>query len=437
MPEAPDPRAPRPRACLPLHNTRARYGRVAMAFHWLTVALIFTLLPLGLIANRLPYATSAALAQKAWLFSLHKTLGVSVLAVAILRILWALHAPRPAPLHPRRRFETALAGAVRWLLYISIVAVPLSGWLEHAATSGFAPIWWPFGQSLPLVPKSEPLAALFSGWHRTFTKLLLAVVILHIVGALKHLWIDHDQTLARMWPRALKVSIPIPAAPARASHAPALGAIGLYIAAIVLSTVLGQKAPPATATTPANATPQPGVPSAPTPAASARQNVWQVVDGSLKIGVKQFGSAVAGEFSDWHATITFNPDFVLDDPEARQGHATVDVAIDSLHLGSVTAQALGYDFFDAAHFPTARFSADIMPANDGYEAGGTLTIKGITKPLKLPFSLAIKGDIATMHAKIALDRRAFHIGANLPDEQSLGFDVTVEVALTARRQGVP
>ena len=53
------------------------------------------------------------------------------------------------------------------------MVVPLSGWIGHAATTGFAPIWWPFGQGLPFVPESETVAHLFAGIHEVFTKVLL------------------------------------------------------------------------------------------------------------------------------------------------------------------------------------------------------------------------------------------------------------------------
>ena len=134
---------------MPLTNTQIRYGGVAKTFHWLTALLILTLIVLGLVAEDLPYATDAELARKAWLFSLHKTLGVLVFFVALARILWAVSQPRPGLLNADKRAESFLAELVHWLLYGALVIVPLSGWIGHAAASGFAPIWWPLGQSVP------------------------------------------------------------------------------------------------------------------------------------------------------------------------------------------------------------------------------------------------------------------------------------------------
>ena len=74
---------------MPTRNTATSYGRVSRTLHWLTALLIFAAFPLGVVANRLPYDTSEALAFKAQLFSVHKTLGVAMFAVAMVRILWA------------------------------------------------------------------------------------------------------------------------------------------------------------------------------------------------------------------------------------------------------------------------------------------------------------------------------------------------------------
>jgi len=183
-------------------NTARSYGSVTKTFHWLTVLLILTAIPLGIIANKMAYDTSDALAMKAFLFSMHKTVGITAFFVALARIAWALGQPKPAGLHPERKAESFLAELVHWLLYGSLLLVPLSGWIHHASTTGFAPIWWPFGQNLPLVPKSETLADLTAGLHIVFERVLVASILLHIAGALKHHFIDKDDTLRRMLPRS-------------------------------------------------------------------------------------------------------------------------------------------------------------------------------------------------------------------------------------------
>jgi polyisoprenoid-binding protein YceI len=280
--------------------------------------------------------------------------------------------------------------------------VPLTGWINHAASTGFAPIWWPFGQSLPLVPKSETVSALFSAGHWVFTKILLAAIALHIAGALKHAFVDRDDTLRRMLPGKTAAT---PAT--NRSRAPMLAATAIYSAAIALGVWLGQ-------------------PAARTDAkqlASVNSD-WRVTDGTLALTVTQFGSAVSGHFADWTAQISF-------DPATGTGTTDVTVNIASLSLGSVSAQALGPDFFDASNHPTAHFTASIAPQGDHFAATGILTLKGKEQPLTLPFTLDITDGTATMQGKTTLNRLDFGIGETLPDETTLKFPVAINISLTA------
>jgi len=117
-----------------------------------------------------------------------------------VRIIWAVTQPKPGFLKPTNRGEAFAARTVHWLLYGALVLVPLTGWITHAATTGYAPIRWPFGQSLPFVPKDASIAALFAGLHITLQRVMYLAVALHIFGALKHHFVNGDATLRRMLP---------------------------------------------------------------------------------------------------------------------------------------------------------------------------------------------------------------------------------------------
>ncbi len=393
-----------------LTNTDVRYGGVTKTFHWLTALLILSLIPMGWYANQLPYETDAQLAQKAWLFSLHKTLGVAAFFVAVLRILWAISQPKPGLLNADHRTESFVAGLVHWLLYGALVIVPLSGWISHAAAAGFAPIWWPFGQSLPLVPKSVSVEHFFSSIHWVATKVLVASLLLHIAGAFKHHLIDGDATLRRMLPGEPVVG-PLPAQ--RHSKTPFVAALAVWFVAVGLGAVLASGEKEAVTTVDL----------------AEVASDWTVEEGTIEITVVQFGNTVTGSFADWTAAITFDETA----PIGAAGTVTTTVAIPSLTLGSVTQQAMGADFFDANTYATAVFDAVIQRAADGYEAQGTLQIKDQIVPLTMPFGLALDGDRAEMRADLTLDRRDFGIGANVNDEASLAFAVTVDIRLTANR----
>lgn len=396
-----------------LANTTDSYGGVAKVFHWLVALLILTAIPTGLIANGLP-VDAENLPAKARLFSIHKTLGVAVFFVALLRILWAVIQPKPALMNAERKLESFAAETAHWLLYASLVIVPLSGWIHHAATTGFAPILWPLGQTLPLVPQSEAVAGFFAACHFVFTKVLAVTLLLHVAGALKHHFLDRDATLRRMWFCNAGVS---GLAPHTVARAPIVTAGVIYLAAVGLASALALgKEPGTTAQTAA-------------PVVETAGN-WAVETGTLSITVQQLGSAVTGSFAQWQADITFDEDA----PGPVKGSVVVTIDIASLTLGSVTSNALGADFFDAATHPTATFEGDITADGDAYVVPGTLTLKDVTGDVPLAFTLAIDGDTATMEGTARIDRRTFNIGQTYADESTVAFGVDVAVDLTASRQ---
>lgn len=180
-------------------NTGNSFGFVTRVLHWTTALVILSAFALGILANRQELTTDVEIRQAFLLFSAHKTTGVFAFALGIFRLFWTFSQPRPAPIHIERHLENTVATTVHWMLTIALITVPMAGWLSHSATSDLAPIWWPFVQSLPFVPIDDALAERFAAIHRLFTKLLLAAVVLHIAGALKHALIDKDEVLARMW----------------------------------------------------------------------------------------------------------------------------------------------------------------------------------------------------------------------------------------------
>ncbi len=393
-------------------NSEYTYGGVTKTFHWLTALLIFTAFPLGVIAQNLPFSTDAELAQKAWFFSVHKTVGVMAFLVAVARILWAVTQTKPAALHPERKLETFAAETVHWLLYASLALVPLSGWLHHAATDGFAPILWPLGQSLPLVPKSAAVAEFFAGWHFVLTKVLLVSILLHVAGAIKHVVVDKDQTLARMMPGTTELT-EYP----QSSHqkSPFWAALVIYLVALGGGSAIGLSSHE----------------TAEAAELEAVESDWTVTEGTLGISIVQLGSNVAGSFADWTAAISYNPE-IEDD---LKGKVEVTISIGSLSLGTVTSQAMGPEFFDAEGFPTATFTANLIDADEVHTAAGNLTIKGISVPLTFPYELEINEGVATVSGSVMVDRQDFSIGtSSYQDETSLGFPVTISFELTATQE---
>ena len=423
---------------MPAHNSPSRYGSVAKMFHWLTALLILSLIPLGqyatYLADMIRLADGAPdqglVSRTVFLFSLHKTLGVAVFFVALLRILWAVSQRKPGLLNGDNRPEALAAETVHYLLYGSLVIVPLTGWVHHAATTGFAPIWLPFGQSLPFVAKDEALAELSTTLHYIFQWVLVGAVALHVAGAFKHHLIDKDATLRRMLPGDIEGQ-PSDAQPGHI--VPLVGALGIWALVLVGASSLGwfsgeahshdhdhthEHSQGVTDTSS----------SSMSTTGTSGQGGWIVDTGTLSLRVIQMGSEVVGSFADWSADISYED---APDTTGKHGGVTVTVAIASLEMGSVSDQAKGAEYLDAAAFPKAVFKADLIEEGGQMLARGTLTLKGQSMPLDLPFTLDIQDDTAQAEGQIEVNRLDFAIGE--PGEGTVAFGVSIGFDLTATR----
>ena len=156
---------------------------------------------------------------------------------------------------------------------------------------------------------------------------------------------------------------------------------------------------------------------------------WAVESGTLSVTIRQLGQEVTGSFSDWTAAITFDENATA----SEMGTIAATISIGSLTLGAVTEQAMGPEFFDAAAFPTASFDAVIITTETGFAAEGSLTLKGETVPVTLPFFLELTGNRAVASGSTTLDRRNYGIGPGYTDQASLGFPVVVDLELDAVR----
>ncbi len=401
---------------MPLTNSDISYGSVTKTFHWLIALLILSNIALGWIAANMAHeieggASEAMVDRASVLFSIHKTTGVAIFFTALARILWAMSQPKPGLLNGDRGLEARAAQTAHWLLYGSLVLVPLSGWVHHAATSGFAPIWWPFGQTLPFVPKSEAVSETAATLHFLLQWVMTGAIGAHVAGALKHHLIDRDATLRRMLPGRVAAQ---PTARQPGHALPLVVALAIWGATIGGASAVGMFDAPEKAA----------------PSLAEVESDWQVEEGSLQITIVQMGSEVTGSFDEWTADIAYSE---TPDADGRHGTVEVEVAINSLSLGSVTSQAMGADFFNVENHPTARFAADLVESDEGKIAEGTLSIRDESVPVEMPFDLSIEGDTATASGELIVDRRDFRIGADVKDEDSLEYSVDIAFELTATR----
>jgi cytochrome b561 len=173
---------------------RDRYTSVAITLHWTIAVLIIANLAIGLLHESLLKGT----------IPLHKSIGMLVLLLSIVRFVWRLmHRPPPLPATVKR-WETGLAHAVHWLLYVLMILIPLSGWVFTSASPKRYPLNF-FGLfPLPMFPveQDKALSHSVAERHEQLAWIMIALLVLHIGAALKHRFLDRDRTLDRMMPGA-------------------------------------------------------------------------------------------------------------------------------------------------------------------------------------------------------------------------------------------
>jgi cytochrome b561 len=176
-------------------NEPVRYGAVAQSLHWLMAALIIAGFCVGLYMVDLKMSPT-----KLKLFSYHKWIGVTVFALVLLRLAWRLYAPPPPLPLSIPDWQRRASAISHRLLYLLMLAVPLSGWLMSSA-KGFQTVYFGVWPIPDLLSKNPDLGKQLETVHWTLNKLLLLTVIVHVSAALKHHFVDHDGVLQRMLPK--------------------------------------------------------------------------------------------------------------------------------------------------------------------------------------------------------------------------------------------
>lgn len=190
-----------------------RYSKVAVLLHWLVALCIFAMLGLGWFMADLPkdapkqssydffnlglytWELAKEASPRTFYFGLHKSVGVTLLALIVVRLLWRISHKPPAPLSTHQRWEQKLSTATHHVLYLLMLAIPVSG-LIMATASKYGVKWFEIKIISGL--DDPALRDLFHEVHEITISLLVLMIILHIAGALKHKLIDKDDTMKRM-----------------------------------------------------------------------------------------------------------------------------------------------------------------------------------------------------------------------------------------------
>ena len=409
-----------------------QYSSVAAILHWTIAALIIGQIAGGWYMHQLPNSSTI----KFDLYQLHKSFGLSILALALFRLCWRLtHRAPPLPA-AIPGWQKLAARAVHWVFYVLMILTPLAGWAIVSVSPTDIPTKW-FGMfTVPHLPffggeTSRALEEMMEERHEFLAFSMLYLLGLHVVAALKHQLIDKDGVLRSILPEKKR-------------HWMGAGAIVAVLAAgsLYYLATPNSQAMPDDRVTPGHDHDEQNdhrVESGSPIENNGDQHrqavgAW-VVDydaSSLRFVGSESGAEIGGAFSDYTVGIVFDPDDL--------DHASIDVAVATATAG--TGSELrdsilpGSEWFNVKAHPTATFkSTAVRHAGERYEADGVLTIKNFKQPVTLNFTLAINGNDAVATGHGDLIRTDFGLGeaASWLDDEGVAQEVRVKFEIHAKR----
>jgi len=387
----------------------SRYTGVAIALHWAMAALLLFMIWLGWNME-----------DNEARFQLHKSIGITILFLALARLAWRFaNPPPPLPDAMPKREKTA-SHVVHMAFYVLMIGIPLGGWLMvsvspfQVATVLYGVVSWPhlpFTQNLI----SEDLYEFVEFFHSKGAWVIIALLALHVAGAVKHEFGAEDGVLKKMIPGLFGKSDP-PALPARGFLFAFGGSLALF-AAIAAMALLGA-----------------GRANSATPAASGIESNWIVDYDKSEIAFAGLheGKAFEGVFEVWSADVAFDP--------AALGNASVHVTVDT--RSAKTGKKLyddslkGREWFSTSEYPEAEVElSDFRETPGGYTATATLTLKGQPVSVPLTFELDIDGDEARLEGSARFSRKALDLGQTSDaGAKYVSDEVTVSISGRAMRK---
>lgn len=175
-----------------IRNTNFRYGSVSRFFHWAIFLLVFCMLIVGY------FAEDISKPLRGGVINIHKLIGLLILALMVLRALWACTNVKPLPVAGTLFWQRWAERAVHYSLYAVLFIIPISGWVMTVA-KGHPPMLGSIAFNLPIA-ENRPLSELGFTIHSWVAALLIGLVCIHLFAALYHHYLKNDDVLKRMLP---------------------------------------------------------------------------------------------------------------------------------------------------------------------------------------------------------------------------------------------
>ncbi len=445
-----------------------RYSSVAVALHWAIAVLILTQIASGLYMADLPNSSSV----KFDLYQLHKSFGLSILGLTLIRLGWRLAHKPPALPSFMPGWQKLIARLTHWAFYALMLITPLAGLaIVSVSPLNVTTLWFglfevpdfPFFNG---VADRAAAAETFVEVHEYLAFSILFLFVLHVGAALKHGFVNRDGVLRSMAPRVV----------ALIGVALIFGALGLaafsYLqksgvverdSAVPIDVALPDTtpadaaavkpaAPPVTASAPLNndsVAPEVVVTAEPLPQAAlepepsptqtmvsvAPPPVWTVdyPASTLRFIGEEGGAQFEGQFSEFTAQIVFDP--------GNLGASSIRVGVNPASAGSGNPfrddTMKDRAWFDVKKYEGAQFTSNTIRKTgaNAYEVDGTLTIKDFSHDITLAFTLDIDGDRAHAAGGVDLVRTDYGLGmgASWLESEKVALAVRVEFEINAVR----
>lgn len=176
-----------------LKNTRDTFGSVAKILHWLIALLVVGMLVFGFFLESFPDSLKGSM------ITLHKSVGLGILFLIILRLIWRVANKQPEYPLTVPRWEQICARSVHYVFYLILLLMPLTGWLMSSLGGHKVEFWYLWNWQLPFSP-NRVWANYFFNTHQILAFIIIAILVLHVAAALKHHFIEKNNLLRRMLP---------------------------------------------------------------------------------------------------------------------------------------------------------------------------------------------------------------------------------------------